>query len=102
MSHGPGEKLLTGDDATKAEAAALKAVPGATVIRVETDSNGGVYEAHLKKSDGSFVTVQMDAGFNVTSTDSGFGGGPGGPGGPRGGQPPADARSDANGAASSN
>jgi hypothetical protein len=87
---------LTGDLATKAEAAALKAVPGATIIRVETDSNGGTYEAHLKKADGSFVTVQFDADFNVTSTDSGFGGGPGGGGGgPRDGQAPSGAPSGA-------
>ncbi len=98
MSHGPGETLLTGDNATKAEAAALKAVPGATVIRVETDSNGGVYEAHLKQADGSYVTVQFDKDFNVTSTDSGFGGGPGGHGGP----PPVGAASGTSGAATSN
>jgi hypothetical protein len=84
MPNGPGETLLTGDNATKAKAAALAAVPGATVIRVETDSSGaGTYEAHLKKSDGSQVTVLMDSSFTVTSTVDGFG--PGGPGGPHGG-----------------
>ncbi len=60
-------------------AAAKAAVPGATVIRVETD-NGGVYEAHMQKSDGSFVTVKLDKSFKVTATDDGFGGGPGGHG----------------------
>jgi hypothetical protein len=84
VDHGPGETLLTGDAATKAKAAALAAVPGATVIRVETDSSGaGTYEAHLKKSDGTEVTVLMDKSFTVTSTVNGFGGGgPGGQGGP--------------------
>jgi len=84
MANGPGETLLTGDAATKAEAAALAAVPGATVIRVETDSSGaGTYEAHLKKSDGTEVTVLMDSNFKVTSTVDGFGGpGPQGSGGP--------------------
>jgi hypothetical protein len=84
MPNGPGETLLTGDAATKAKAAALAAVPGATVIRVETDSSGaGTYEAHLKKSDGTEVTVLMDASFKVTSTVDGFGGpGPRGSGGP--------------------
>jgi hypothetical protein len=77
MAHGPGETLLTGDSAAKVTAAAQAAVPGATIIRVETD-NGGVYEAHMKKSDGSFVTVKFDKSFKVTATDSGFGGGPGG------------------------
>jgi hypothetical protein len=82
MPNGPGETLLTGDAATKAKEAALAAVPGATVIRVETDSSGsGTYEAHLKKSDGTTVTVLMDASFKVTSTVDGFGGGgPGAPG----------------------
>jgi len=90
MTHGPNETLLTGDTATKAKDAALAAVPGATVIRVETDSSGaGTYEAHLKKSDGTEVTVLMDSSFKVTSTVDGFGGpgpqgsgGPGRPGGP--------------------
>ncbi len=80
MPNGPGETLLTGDAATRAKAAALAAVPGATVIRVETDSGDAQYEAHLKKSDGTEVTVLMDANFTVTSTVDGFG-----PGGPHGG-----------------
>ena len=76
MTHGPGETLLTGSAASSAKAAALAAVPGAKVIRVETDSAGAAYEAHLQKSDGSYVTVKLDKGFNVTATQSGFGGGP--------------------------
>jgi len=77
MSHGPGETLLTGSAADKAKAAALAAVPGATVIRVETDSGGARYEAHLTKADGSEVTVKLDSSFKVTATESGFGSGPG-------------------------
>jgi glutamate 5-kinase len=76
MSHGPGETLLTGSAASKVQAAALAAVPGAKVIRVETDSAGAAYEAHLQKSDGSYVTVKLDRSFKVTATQSGFGGGP--------------------------
>ena len=91
MKQGPGETLLTGDTAAKVEAAALKAVPGATIIRVETDSSGGTYEAHMKKADGSFVTVQFDANVNVTSTDSGFGRGPQGQAPPAGAPAPASA-----------
>jgi hypothetical protein len=34
------EKALSGSDADKAKAAALKALPGATIIRVETDADG--------------------------------------------------------------
>src|SRR3954463_10829010 len=36
---GPNETLLTGDAAAKATAAAKAAVPGGTIIRVETDAN---------------------------------------------------------------
>src|SRR5438309_406236 len=78
VSHGPNETLLTDGNATKATAAAKAAVPGATIIRVETDSGGAVYEAHMKKADGSFVTVKMDKNFKVTAVQDGFGaGGPG-------------------------
>jgi len=76
VGHGPGETLLTGTAAAKARAAALAAVPGATVIRVETDSGDAAYEAHMQKADGSYVTVEMDSSFHVTGTESGFGGGP--------------------------
>lgn len=76
VAHGPGETLLTGATARRARAAALAAVPGASVIRVETDSAGAAYEAHLTRSDGTRVTVKLDRGFHVTATDSGFGGGP--------------------------
>ncbi|MDX6519972.1 MAG: hypothetical protein QOF08_577, partial [Gaiellales bacterium] len=76
VSHGPGETLLTGSAAASAKQAALAAVPGATVIRVETDSSGAAYEAHLTKADGSYVTVKMNSSFKVTDTVSGFGGPP--------------------------
>jgi hypothetical protein len=55
-------------------------VPGATVLRVETDSEGSPYEAHMQKSDGSIVTVKVDSNFKVTETIDGFGAGPGGAG----------------------
>ena len=76
--------MLTGTTADKVKAAALAAVPGGTIIRVETDSGGSPYEAHVTKADGTQVTVKVDAGFKVTATEQGFGAGPGGgPGGPR-------------------
>jgi hypothetical protein len=81
VGHGPGETLLTDGTADKVKAAALDAVPGSTIIRVETDSEGSPYEAHVRKSDGSIVTVKVDKDFKVTSTESGFGAG-----GPRSGQ----------------
>lgn len=74
LSHGPGETLLTDGTADKVKQAALDKVPGATVIRVETDSDGSPYEAHLQKADGSEVTVKVDKSFNATAVDDGFGG----------------------------
>ena len=64
------EQLLTGDNADKARAAALAKYPGATIQRVETDSDG-VYEAHLTTADGQRVTVEFDADFNITGEESG-------------------------------
>jgi hypothetical protein len=74
----PGEKALSTSDADKVRAAALKAVPGGTVYRVETDADGAVYEAHMTKSDKTPVTVKLDKNFNVTAIQNGMGsGGPG-------------------------
>ena len=89
----PGESLVTGDALTKLTDAALAKFPGATVIRVENDSDGDKYEVHLKKADGSVVTVTFDENFVVTGDHEGFGdpakGGPAG--GPRGDHGPRDA-----------
>jgi hypothetical protein len=87
MVHGPGETLLTGTDLEKATAAATAAVPGATVVRAETNSQGDYpYEVHMKKSDGSYVTVELNSSFAVITTISGFGAGPAGA--PAAGGPP--------------
>lgn len=67
------EKVLTGDQAARAKAAALTAVPGGTVIRVETDGDGAAYEAHMTKADGTAVTVKFDKNFKVTGTEDGMG-----------------------------
>jgi hypothetical protein len=75
VRHGPDETLLTDGTATKVRAAALAAVPGGTIIRVETGSAGSPYEAHVRTSDGSIVTVKVDKNFKVTDTESGFGSG---------------------------
>ena len=88
MTHGPNETLLTGTDLQKADAAAQAAVPGATIIRAETDSSGGApYEVHMKKIDGTYVTVELDSNFNVVKTVSGFGAGPAGGQAPNGTPP---------------
>jgi hypothetical protein len=77
------EKLLTGDTATKVTSAALAKYPGATIERVETDSDG-VYEAHIVTTAGDHVIVQVGADFAVTAAGAaglrtGHGGGKGGP-----------------------
>ena len=71
------EHLLTGTTATKVRDAALAKYPGATIQRVETDSDG-VYEAHIVTADGQQVIVQVGKDFSVTGTDTG---GPGAPSG---------------------
>jgi len=70
-ANGVVETLLTGTTADKARAAALAAVPGGTVQRVENDAEGATYEAHMLKSDGMPVTVKMDANFKVTGIETG-------------------------------
>jgi hypothetical protein len=67
------EKALTGTAASNATAAALKAVPGGTVYRVETDAGDSAYEAHMKKAGGTLVTVKLDKNFVVTKVESGMG-----------------------------
>ena len=57
------------------QAAALATYPGATVLRVETDSDG-LYEAHLVTTDGTRVTVEVGADFAVTGTESAPASGP--------------------------
>lgn len=78
----PDETPLTGETKSKVEAAALDKVPGGTIVRTETDSEG-VYEAHVRKSDGSEVIVQVNKDFEVTAVQAAPAGGRGhgGPGG---------------------
>jgi len=68
-SQRPDEHLLTGDTASKVRAAALARYPGATVLRVESDSDGA-YEAHLTTADGPRVTVEVGKDFKVTGLES--------------------------------
>jgi len=84
----PDEKQLTGADADKARAAALKAVPGGTVYRVESDAGDAAYEAHMTKADGTPVTVKLDKSLSVIKVESGVGAGDPRPNGAwPGGQP---------------
>ena len=86
---GAGETPLTGDTAASVTAAAQAAIPDGTIIRVETDSAGSPYEAHVTKADGTEVVVKVDANFTVTATEAMPAGGPNG--GHHQGPPPAGA-----------
>jgi hypothetical protein len=73
------EKTVPSATAATLRAAALKAVPGGTVYRIETDAGDGVYEVHMTKADGSLVTVKFDKNLKVTKVESGMGAGDPGP-----------------------
>ena len=77
------EQALTGSTATKVKQAVLAELPGATVLRVESDF-GGAYEAHVRKADGTPVEVKVSKQFEVTSVEAHRHLGPGGPCGPDG------------------
>jgi hypothetical protein len=64
------ETPLTGDTASKVEAAAKAEVPGGTIVRVETDADGhAAYEAHMTDADGAPVTVYVGEDFEVASVE---------------------------------
>jgi hypothetical protein len=68
--NGKTEKLLTGDVAAKVRAAALAKVSG-TVQRVETNVDDSVpYEAHIVKSDGTQVVVEVNSNYTVASVQT--------------------------------
>ena len=74
------EKSVSSATAAALRAAALKAVAGGTVYRIETDAGDGVYEVHMTKADGSLVTVKLvtvkfDKNLTVTKVESGMGAG---------------------------
>lgn len=74
-AHENAEKAVTGDAATKAQAAAVKSVGSGTAGAVTTDITGNGFETTVTKSDGSKVEVHLDSTYNVMQ-------GPGGRGGP--------------------
>jgi hypothetical protein len=69
----PDEKSVPAATVATLRAAALKAVPGGTVYRIETDAGDGAYEAHMRKADGSLVTVKFARNLTVTKVESGMG-----------------------------
>jgi hypothetical protein len=77
-AHENAEKVITGEAADKAKAAAIASVGGGTAGAVTGDfRNSGDYEVTVTKTDGSKVTVRLDSSFKVESHP-----GPGAPGGP--------------------
>lgn len=70
QANGKTETLLTGDTAAKVRAAALAKVSG-TVERVETNVDSSApYEAHIKKSDGTEVEVQVNSDYTVAAVNT--------------------------------
>jgi uncharacterized membrane protein YkoI len=68
--NGKTEKLLTGDVESKVRAAALAKVSG-TVERVETNVDSTApYEAHIRKSDGTEVEVQVNSDYSVAAVNT--------------------------------
>ena len=75
------ETLLTGDTKAKVEAVATAKLPGATIVRTETDADGNAkYEVHMVQADGTPATVYVDKSFNFVSVETGMPGGHGGRG----------------------
>ena len=75
-SHEDAEKPVTGDDATKAQAAAVKAAGGGTAGDVTTTYFGNGYEVTVTKSDGSKVEYHLDSSFQVMPRPGRWGGPP--------------------------
>ena len=67
------EKAVSASQAATLKAEALKAVPGGTVYRIETDAGDATYEAHMTKADGSLVTVKFDENLKVIKVEPGMG-----------------------------
>jgi uncharacterized membrane protein YkoI len=77
-ANGKTETLLTDGVKAKVQAAALAKVPG-TVERVETNVDSSApYEAHIVKSDGTAVEVQVNKDYTVYAVNEMGAGGPGG------------------------
>ena len=59
---GGSEEQVSGPDAERAKAAALKAVGGGTVIEVERndENTAGGFEVEVRRADGSQVEVRID------------------------------------------
>jgi len=70
-AHENAEVAVTGANAAKAQAAAIKALGGGTAGAVTTDFTKTGYEVTVTRADGSSVEVHLDSSFNAMQ-----GGGP--------------------------
>lgn len=73
-AHESAEKAVTGTNATKAQAAAVKVVGSGTAGAVTTDMTGSGFETTVTKSDGSTVEVHLDSSYAVENHGGGIGG----------------------------
>lgn len=64
-THEAAETTVTGDNATKAQAAAVKYVGSGTAGEVTSDYTKSGYETTVTKSDGTTVEVHLDSSFSV-------------------------------------
>lgn len=61
---------VTGPDAARARAVALRAVPGGTATAIERDGeNGATWEVEVRRPDGGSVDVRLGDGFRVVVTE---------------------------------
>lgn len=62
---------ITGPDADRAKAAAIRLVPGGSARAVERDGEkGAVWEVEVRKPDGSSVDVRLGTSFEKVSIDA--------------------------------
>jgi len=64
-AHESAEVPVTGANAAKAQAAAVKALGGGTAGAVTTDFTKTGYEVTVTKADGTTTEVHLDSSFNV-------------------------------------
>lgn len=82
------EHSVSSSVASTLRSKALAAVPGGTIVRIETDAGDAAYEAHMRKADGTPVSVKFDKNYNVIRVENGMGQGDPHPARGMGGPPP--------------
>jgi|SRR5919199_2860213 uncharacterized membrane protein YkoI len=67
---GNDDERAVGPAADRAAGIALARFPGARVLAVEHDADGGPpWEVELRRPDGTAVDVELDAGYRIVDTD---------------------------------